>query len=155
MARMKRPVSLMTVVVLQWIAATIGVISGFDQVTAALQLRDANAADDIEAALVNTGVIDVSGESLVTGLLVAGALTLVIAFIRVMVAVYLARGRSWARTLVAIIAVINLIGGLGFLLHGEWWRAAVIVVVELVILGLLFNVRASEYIRERERSLIS
>ena len=152
---MKRPVSLTIVVILQWIAATIGVISGFDQIAAALQLRDAGVADDIEAALVNTGVIDVSGESLVTGLLVAGALTLVIAFVRVMVAVYLARGRAWARMLIAIVAVINLIGGLGFLLHGEWWRAAAIIVVELVILGLLFNTKASAFIRERESATIS
>lgn len=152
---MKRPVSLTIVVVLQWIAATIGVISGFDQIAAALQLRDAEVADDIEAALVNTGVIDVSGESLVTGLLVAGALTLVIAFIRVMVAVYLARGRAWARMLIAIVAVINLIGGLGFLLHGEWWRAAAITIVELVILGLLFNTKASAFIRERDGAIVS
>ena len=152
---MKRPVSLTIVIILQWIAATIGVISGFDQIAAALQLRDAGVADDIEAALVNTGVIDVSGESLVTGLLVAGALTLVIAFVRVMVAVYLARGRGWARMLIAIVAVINLIGGLGFLLHGEWWRAAAIIVVELVILGLLFNSKASAFIRERESTIIS
>ena len=152
---MKRPVPLTIIVVLQWIAATIGVISGFDQIAAALQLRDAGVADDIEAALVNTGVIDVSGESLVTGLLVAGALTLVIAFVRVMVAVYLARGRAWARMLIAIVAVINLIGGLGFLLHGEWWRAAAIIVVELVILGLLFNTKASAFIRERESAIIS
>ncbi len=152
---MKRPVSLTIVVVLQWIAATIGVISGFDQIAAALQLRDAGVADDIEAALVNTGVIDVSGESLVTGLLVAGALTLVIAFIRVMVAVYLARGRAWARMLIAIVAVINLIGGLGFLLHGEWWRAAAIIIVELVILGLLFSTKASAFIRDRDGAIVS
>lgn len=152
---MKRPVSLTIVVVLQWIAATIGVISGFDQITAALQLRDAEAADDIEAALVNTGVIDVSGESLVSGLLIAGALTLLIAFVRVMVAVYLARGRSWARLLVAIVAVINLIGGLGFLIYGEWWRAAAIIVVELIVLGLLFNAKASAFIRDRDGAIVS
>ena len=152
---MKRPVSLTIVVVLQWIAATIGVISGFDQIAAALQLRDAEAADDLESALVNVGVIDVSGGSLVSGLLVAGALTLIIAFVRVMVAVYLARGRAWARMVIAIVAAINLIGGLGFLIHGEWWRAAAIIVVDLIILGLLFNTRASDYIRSRESTTTS
>ena len=152
---MKRPVSLTIVVVLQWIAATVGIISAFDQISAALQLQDAGAADDIEAALVNTGVIDISGESLVSGLLVAGSLTLLIAFVRVMVAVYLARGRAWARMLLAIVAAVNLLGGLGFVLHDQWWRATVVVVIELVILGLLFNARASAYIKERESALVS
>jgi len=152
---MKRPVSLTIVVVLQWIAATVGIISAFDQISAALELHDAGAADDIEAALVNTGVIDISGESLVSGLLVAGSLTLLIAFVRVMVAVYLARGRAWARMLLAIVAVVNLLGGLGFVLHDQWWRATVVVVIELVILGLLFNARASAYIKERESALVS
>lgn len=152
---MKRPGSVTIVVVLQWIAATVGVISGLDLISSALHMTDLNLATEIEATLVANGVVDVNGGALLQSMLVAGILTLVIAFIRVMVAVYLARGRAWARMILAIVAGLNLLGALGYLLHGEWWRATVVVVVELVILGLLFNTKATAFIREQERVLVS
>jgi hypothetical protein len=146
---MKRPWPLTTAVVLQWVAAVAAVISAFDLMAAAYEMHRDDVATQIEGALVNQGIVDIPGSTVVNGVFVAGVLLLAIAFVRVMVAVYLGRGRDWARLVVAVFACINLVGGLGFLLQGEWVRAVVVVVIEAAILWLLFNARSSEYIREQ------
>jgi hypothetical protein len=127
---MKRPVTLTIAVVLQWVAAVIAVIAGFDLVAAALEMSKAGVATQIEAALV-------------------GVLLIAIAFVRVMVAVYLARGRSWARIVVAILVLISLVGGVGYLFQGYLVQATLSIAVDLVVLWLLFNARSSAYITAR------
>jgi hypothetical protein len=146
---MKRPVTLTIAVVLQWMAAVIAVIAGFDLIAAALEMSQAGVATQVEAALVNQGIIDVTGEFVVVGVFVAGVLLMAIAFVRVMVAVYLARGRNWARIVVAILVLISLAGGVGYLFQGYLVQAALSIGVDLVVLWLLFNSRSSAFIKER------
>jgi hypothetical protein len=146
---MKRPLTLTIAVVLQWVAAVIAVIAGFDLIAAAIEMSQAGIATQIEAALVNQGIIDISGQFVVVGVLVAGVLLIAIAFVRVMVAVYLARGRHWARIVVAILVVISLAGGVGYLFQGYLVQAALGIGVDLVVLWLLFNSRSSAFIAAR------
>ncbi len=146
---MKRPVTLTIAVVLQWVAAVIAVIAGFDLIAAAIEMSQAGIATQIEAALVNQGIIDISGQFVVVGVLVAGVLLIAIAFVRVMVAVYLARGRNWARIVVAILVLISLAGGVGYLFQGYLVQAALAIGVDLLVLWLLFNSSSSAYIAAR------
>lgn len=146
---MKRPVTLTIAVVLQWVAAVIAVIAGFDLIAAALEMSQAGVATQVEAALVNQGILDVSGEFVVVGVFVAGVLLIAIAFVRVMVAVYLARGRNWARIVVAVLVLISLAGGVSYLFQGYFVQAALAIGVDLVVLWLLFNTRSGAYIKAR------
>ena len=118
-------------------------------------MRQEGVALQIEGALVNQGIVDIPGSAVVTGVFLAGVLLLAIAFIRVMVAVYLARGRNWARIVVALIVVVNMAGGLASLFEGYWIRALVVVVLEAVVLWLLFNARSSAFIAARSASTSS
>ena len=149
---MKRPVSITIVVVLQWVAAIVAVIGGFDLIAAAYEMRQNGVATQIEGALVNQGIIDVSGKTVVVGVFVAGVLLLAIAFVRVMVAIYLARGRGWARIVVAVFALVNLAAGLAYLFEGMWLQAVGIVVIELLVLYLLFNAQSSAFFKARAES---
>jgi phage terminase large subunit-like protein len=79
----------------------------------------------------------------------AGVLLLGIAFVRVMVAVYLARGRGWARVIVAVFALLSLAAGLAQLFQGRWLAAAVTVAVDALVLYLLFNAQSSTFFRAR------
>jgi hypothetical protein len=146
---MTRPVTLTAVVVLQWIAAVIAAISGFDLVAAALEMSDAGMGEPLENALVREGIVDVPGGALITAVFVAGILLLAVAVARVIAALYLARGRSWARILVAVFAGINLVGGLAFLLEAYWVRAIPTIALEVVVFALLFSASSSAFIRER------
>jgi hypothetical protein len=146
---MKRPVTLTIAVVLQWLAAVIAVIAGFDLIAAAMEMSQAGVATQVEAALVNQGIVDVTGEFVVVGVFVAGVLLMAIAFVRVMVAVYLGRGRTWARIVVAVLVLISLAGGVGYLFQGYVVQAAVSIGVDLLVLWLLFNARSSAYIAAR------
>jgi hypothetical protein len=146
---MDRPVTLTIAVVLQWVAAVIAVIAGFDLIAAAFEMSRAGVATQVEAALVSQGIVDISGEFVVVGVFVAGVLLVAIAVLRVMVAVYLARGRSWARIVVAILVLVSLAGGFGYLFQGYLLQAALAIGVDLVVLWLLFNSRSSAFIRER------
>ena len=146
---MKRPVSITIVVVLQWISAIVAVIGGFDLIAAAYEMRQNGVATQIEGALVNQGIIDVSGKTVVVGVFVAGVLLLAIAFVRVMVAIYLARGRGWARIVVAVFALVNLAAGLAYLFEGVWLQALGIAVIEVLVLYLLFNAQSSAFFKAR------
>jgi hypothetical protein len=145
----KGPLSLTIAVVLQWIAAVGAVFGGLDLIFAAFEMRQEGVALQLEGALVNQGIIDVSGTAIVTGVLLAGVLLLVIAFIRVIVAVYLARGRNWARIVVALVVLLQIAGGLAALFAGDWLRAIGVIAVEVLVLWLLFNARSSAFIAER------
>ena len=146
---MKRPVSILIVVILQWVAAVLAVIAGFDLIAAAYEMRQGDVATQIEGALVNQGIIDISGRSVVVGVFVAGVLLLAIAFVRVMVAVYLAKGRGWARIVVAVFALVNLVGGAAALFEGASLTAIVTIALELLVLYLLFNAQSSAFFRAR------
>ena len=146
---MKRPVTLTVAVVLQWVAAVIAVIAGFDLIAAALEMSQEGVATQVEAALVNQGIIDITGEFVVVGVFVAGVLLIAIAFVRVMVAVYLARGRNWARIVVAVLVLISLAGGVGYLFQGYVVQSALSIGVDLVVLWLLFNARSNAFIAAR------
>ncbi len=146
---MKRPVTLTIAVVLQWLAAVIAVIAGFDLIAAAMEMSQEGVATQVEAALVNQGIVDITGEFVVVGVFVAGVLLIAIAFVRVMVAVYLARGRNWARIVVAVLVLISLAGSVGYLFQGYVVQAALSIGVDLVVLWLLFNARSSAYITAR------
>jgi hypothetical protein len=146
---MKRPVTLTIAVVLQWVAAIVAVIAGFDLIAAALEMSRSGVATQVEAALVNQGIVDITGEFVVVGVFVAGVLLIAIAFVRVMVAVYLARGRPWARIVIAVLVLISLAGGVGYLFQGYVVQAALSIGVDLVVLWLLFNARSSAYIAAR------
>jgi hypothetical protein len=146
---MRRPLSLTIAVVLQWVAAVVGVISAFELIATAYELSKAGVADQLEGALVNQGVVDVSGPFVVAGVFIAGVLLITIAFVRVMVAVYLGRGRSWARTVIAVLVGISLVGGFAYLFQGYLLRFALTVSVDLLVLWLMFNTSSSAYIREK------
>jgi len=146
---MNRPVSLTIAVALQWVAAVVAIISGFDLVAAAFSMSGAGIPEQIEAALVNQGILDISGGFVVAGVFMAGILILALAFVRVMVAIYLARGRSWARIVIAVLVGISLVSGVAYLFQGFILRASLTVVVDLVVLWLLFNASSSEYIRQQ------
>lgn len=146
---MKRPITLTIAVALQWLAGLVALISGLDLIAAAFEMRSDTVTTQLEGALLNQGIADVPGKALVTAVFVAGVLLMAVAVLRVMVAVYLARGRSWARIVVAVFVVLNLAGGLAFLFEGYWARALGVAVLELVVLWLLFNPSSSEFIRRR------
>jgi hypothetical protein len=143
----KRPVTVTIAVVLQWIAAVIAIISGFDLIAAAFEMRRSGVATQLEAALVNQGIVDVPGSAIVVAVFAAGTLLLAIAVVRVMVALYLARGRNWARIVVAVFVLINMAGGLAYLFEGYWVHALTVVVIEALVLWLLFNHRSNEFFR--------
>lgn len=146
---MKRPISLTVVVVLQWVAAVVGIISGFDLIAAALEMSKEGVAQQIEGALVSQGVVDISGGFVVVGVFVAGVMLLAIAFLRVMVAVYLGRGHNWARIVVTVLVGITLLTGVSYLFQGFVLRFGLTVVVDVVVLWLMFNASSSEFIRLR------
>lgn len=146
---MRRPVSLTIAVVLQWLAAVVGLISAFDLIQAAFSMSEAGLPAKIEAALVTEGVGDVSGSTVVAGVFLAGVLVGALALVRIMVAVYLGRGRGWARIVLTILVGLNLVGGLAYLFQGYLLRASVTVVVEVFLLWLMFNAESNAYMRER------
>ena len=66
-----------------------------------------------------------------------------LAFVRVMVAVYLARGRNWARIVVAVLVCVSIVAAGSPPVPGLPAAVGADLVVDLVVLWLLFNARSS------------
>ncbi len=146
---MSRPLSLTIAVVLQWIAAIIGIIAAVGLIISALATINSSVRDQIEKVLADEGVTGVSAAAIGGGVLVAGLVVLAIAIFRVIVAVSLGRGHNWARILITVFAVLSLISGIGVLFGGQIWSGVIAIVIELVILWLLWNSSSSAYIKAK------
>lgn len=144
---MKRPVTVTIAVVLQWVAAVIGVITGLDLIRAAWEIRRIGIGPDIENLLVKEGVIDVSGSTVVAGVFLAAIVVFAIALLRVVIALYLARGERWARIAVTVLVVLSLVGSLAYLVDGSWAAGLAGAVIDAVVLWLLYNAQAGAFFR--------
>lgn len=133
-------------VVLQWIAAIIGIFGAVAVLGGALAMLNTNVRQSVDQVLSDEGISG-SSVAIAGGLFVGGLLLLAIAVVRAIVAVSLARGHSWARILISVIAVLYLIGGVGSVIGGQWLTGIVSIAVELVILWLLWNSSSSAYIK--------
>ena len=144
---MSRPITLTIAVVLQWIAAIIGLIGAVGMLLGALAMLNTNVRQSLESALSDEGVSGVSAAAIAGGVFVAGLIVAGISIIRVIVAISLARGHAWARILITVFAILYLLGGIGSIIGGQWLTGIVSIVVELVILWLLWNSASSAYIK--------
>jgi hypothetical protein len=147
--RMSRPWTLTGAVVLQWLAAVIALLAGFDLLMSALELSNDSTKRALEQAMTSQGVSDVSAAQVVFGVAIAGVMVLAIALLRIVLAVYLARGRSWARLTITVLVLLNVLAGVVYLFQDEFWRGLPTILLELVVLWLLYNARSSAYITER------
>lgn len=148
---MTRPFTLTIVVVLQWIAAILGLIAAVFLLLGAGAMASSDVRDQVTDAIKadTAGLpLTITGETVGWGLLFIGLIVVVVSVLRIIVAVSLARGHAWARIVLTIFVVFGLIGGIAELFQGggTMWRGIATVVVEIVILWLMWNAQASAYI---------
>jgi hypothetical protein len=144
---MTRPVTITIAVVLQWIAAIAAVWVGMELISAAILISSGDAATQLEGAMVQQGVVNVSGTTIAAGVLIAGVLTFVVSFLRVLFSVFLWQGRAWARVAVSALAVLSACVGVALLIEGLWVRGALVVVIDAAVLLLMFAKPSSAFIK--------
>jgi hypothetical protein len=152
---MTRPATVTIAVVLQWVAAAAAIFAGLQLITAAIELSDKDVESAVGQAITTAGVTDVSASLVVEGLLIAGAVVFALAILRIVLAVYLARGRAWARVIITILVVLNLLTGVAYLFQEAFVQAIGTFLLELVVLWLLYNPQASAFIESRTNEPIS
>lgn len=154
---MSRPITLTIAVVLQWIGAVITIIAAVGIILGAFATLDSGLRADIDKALADSGVSGVSAGAITGGLFVGGLIVAAVAVLRVIIAFSLARGHNWARILISVFAVLNLLAAIGYLFGGLWLNAIIGIVVEGLTLFLLWNAASSAYIKEKtaERAVVS
>jgi hypothetical protein len=145
---MRRPVTLTIAVVLQWIAAFVMLLSGLDLFMSALRISTAKTELALENAEKLNGITDVSGPQIVAGVMTAGIFLVAIAIVRVILALYLGRGRNWARLVITVLVLLNALSAIAYLFQEEFWRGLPPLALEAVILWLMFNRSSSEYIAQ-------
>jgi hypothetical protein len=143
---MSRPVSITIAVLLQWVGAAAVLLFAFDLIVAGMGMRDSAVSDEIEAALRSQGITDVGGGLVVIAMLLAGVLVAAIALVRIVVAVFLWQGRNWARIVLTVLVVLNMLGGVTYFAQGYTLRALVTIGIDILMLYFMFNAQASAYI---------
>ena len=146
---MRRPVSIVIVVLLQWAAAVLGLIAAFDLIAFAIEMSRSGVSEQIESTLVAQNLSETSGSLVVAGVGMAGVMVGMLALLRILVAGYLWQGRSWARLVLALLIVLNVIGSVGQLIEGYWLRAGALILLDLVMLWLMFTLQSSQFVKAR------
>lgn len=146
---MKRPVSLVIGVILQWVAALIAIFSGLDLIAAAFSMSRSGISDRLEATLQEQGINDIAGSLLVLGVFLAGVSISVLAVMRILVAAYVWQGRNWARIVLTVLIGVNIISGVAYLFEGYIMRMLLTVPLDILVLWLIFNLQSNEYIKDR------
>ena len=146
---MKRPVSLTIAVVLQWIAAVTGLWVGSIMMIGSLAIFDQNARDEISKVLSEADVTNIDPAMVGMAFLVFSLLIVVVSIIRLIIAIALGRGRSWARIVLTVLSALSLAGAIGQVFGGELLTGLISAVIEVVILWLLWNSASSAYIKAR------
>ncbi len=136
--------------ILVWIGAILIILNAIAVVPLALGFRDPAIQKDIEDALVANG-LDASAENYFNfALWTAAAILLISGIVRIFLAIFLGRGYNWARIVITIFVVIGFIANLSSIFNGGWNILAGLLgcLVEVIILGLLWNARASVWFRD-------
>lgn len=127
-----RPGGVTLVAVLAWISGLLGIVGGV------LLILARNNADVLESLKGSSGVV-----------VGAGVVSIVIGLITILVANGLLRGSGFARGLVTLLMVLQIIGGVYALLRlptpdaSAWLN----IVIAVVVLLLLFSPRANAFFR--------
>lgn len=150
--RVKRPLSLSIVVLLQWIAALVGIFVGILIMLSAFAVNTADVRSAIDAALAQEGVTGVSSRVLVLGIVASGLIAVGVSVVRAVIARSLGRGRNWARLLLTVLGVLNLLSGVLALFGDRWQTGATTVVIEVAILWLMWNSASSAFFRAAKAS---
>lgn len=116
---MSRPFTLTLAVLLVWVFAVLSIIEA-----------------------VGVLVADFTFVGLILSLLVSA-----VAVIAAIVALSLARGHSWARILISVIAIINVINEVLQIFGGEVLLGIVRLAIQVVVLWLMWNSSSSTYIK--------
>ena len=146
---MKRPASLTTAVVLQWISAIAGLWIGGIFLLGSLAMFDPDARVKIADALKEAGVTGIDPSMVVIAFMLLAVLIIAISIVRLIIAVALGRGRNWSRVVITVFSALSLAGAVGQVFGGEWITGAISIVIELAILWLMWNAASSAYINAK------
>lgn len=147
---MTRPASVTIAIVLVWIGAVLIILNALAVIPLALGFRDPEIQKEIESALVANG-LDATAENYFTfALWTAAAVLLLSGIIRIVLAIFLGRGYNWARVVITIFVAIGFIANLSSIFSGGWniLMGLIGCLVEVIVLGLLWNARASVWFRD-------
>jgi len=149
---MKRPVSLTIAVVLQWIAAIVLLFTGIPILIAGFLRNNQQLRDQLDQAIADSGQqVDFPVDYIFYGMIVAGLVLIIAAVVRIILAVYLAKGHNWARIVITVFIAFGLISAVAGLFSGQFLPALVSLVVEIIILWLMWNRDSSDYIEAAAR----
>jgi len=155
---MKRPISLSLAVVLNWIVALLGVLSallflvgGWSLLTPSIQADVASAISAEPIDLPQGVTTETIAVGIAVGVLSLGLISLLLALVRVVITVSLAKGHKWARWVLTLLAVVAMITGGLEITQGAplLWRGVAVIVLELIVLWLMWNGRSSAYVAHR------
>jgi len=77
-----------------------------------------------------------------------GIVMIIIAALRILFAVYMRRGRNWARIVLTVLGVLGVLGGISSLVQGSWFYL-ITVAATIVAIVLMFVPTANPWFRKR------
>jgi len=145
MTQMTRPWTASALLLLVYIGAAFTFLIAAEQFVAAAIIGGNSGTDAIQSALIDAGVYPsyaTQAQSMVTTLAVV---SLIAAIIHIVLAVFIAQQRNWARIVLIVLVAIGTLTDIMWVIQGRWFSGLMLTIYDVAILVLAFAPATAAY----------
>ncbi len=142
-----RPWTASALLLLVYIGAAFTFLIAAEQFIAASIIGNNSGTDAIQTALIDAGIYPsyaAQAQSMVTTLAVV---SLIAAIIHIVLAVFIAQQRNWARIVLIVLVAIGTLTDIMWVIQGRWFSGLMLTIYDVAILVLAFAPATVAYCR--------
>jgi hypothetical protein len=150
MTQMTRPWTAYALLLLVYIGAAFTFLIAAEQFVAAAIIGGNSGTDAIRSALIDAGVYPsyaTQAQSMVTTLAIV---SLIAAIIHIVLAVFIAQQRNWARIVLIVLVAIGTLTDIMWVIQGRWFSGLMLTIYDVAILVLAFAPATAAYCRRTQ-----
>lgn len=141
-----RPWPVQTLLVLVYMGAAFTLLISIEQFIAAGALADGG---DVLQALVASGVDPSYASKAADMVRVLAVVSLIAAIVHVVLAIFIARARNWARWVLVVLVGIGTLTDISWVIDGRWFAGVMLTIYDICILVLALAPATSAYLKGR------
>jgi hypothetical protein len=142
-----RPWTASALLLLVYIGAAFTFLIAAEQFIAVSVIGSHTGTDAIQSALVDAGVYPSYASQAQSMVLTLAIVSLVAAVIHIVLAVFIAQQRNWARIVLIVLVAIGTLTDISWVIQGRWFSGLMLTIYDVAILVLAFAPATVAYCR--------
>lgn len=145
-----RPWTASALLLLVYIGAAFTFLIAAEQFIAASVIGGHTGTDAVRSALVDAGVYPSYATQAQSVVITLAVVSLIAAIIHVVLAVFIAQQRNWARIVLIVLVAIGTLTDISWVIQGRWFSGLMLTIYDVAILVLAFAPATAAYCRRSQ-----